>query len=290
MTYKNIFFDFDGVIVNSKEGKEDTFVEIFNIENVKVIESIRLYHNNSGMNRREKIINILDKFIRNIQDYDVDLLVNKFSRIIVNKIREWGSVNDLFRLSGATIGIIGMGRIGTAVAVRSKSFGLSICFYDPYLPVGIDKVFGYERYNNLYEMIKICDYVSFHAPLTTETQYIANDNFFSVIKPGSIILNTARGKIIKLDSLYRALRSDKVKAAGLDVLENEPPDFKHPLISAWMNKETWIKNRLIISPHAAFYNNESFIEMRTKAAIEAKRVIEGTPPQLQNNIANFAKT
>ena len=53
-----------------------------------------------------------------------------------------------------------MGRIGTAVAVRSKSFGLSICFYDPYLPVGIDKVFGYERYNNLYEMIKICDYVS----------------------------------------------------------------------------------------------------------------------------------
>ena len=81
-----------------------------------------------------------------------------------------------------------------------------------------------------------------------------------------------------MDSLFKAIKDEVVKAAGLDVLENEPPDYKHPLIDAWSKQEEWIKDRLIITPHVAFYNKESYIEMRQKAALEAKRVLEGQKP------------
>ena len=131
---------------------------------------------------------------------------------------------------------------------------------------------------NLFEMISICDNISFHAPLTSETFHMANDEFFSNIKKGAVIINTARGKIISIDSLYEAVKGNVVKAAGLDVLEHEPPDYKHPLIAAWSKQEEWIKDRLVITPHAAFYNKESYIEMRQKAALEAKRVLDGQRP------------
>ena len=79
-------------------------------------------------------------------------------------------------------------------------------------------------------------------------------------------------------SLDEVNKENIVKAAGLDVLEHEPPDYKHPLIAAWSKQEEWIKDRLVITPHAAFYNKESYIEMRQKAALEAKRVLEGQRP------------
>ena len=100
---------------------------------------------------------------------------------------------------------------------RARMFGLIINFYDPYLSHGIDKIFGFQRHMNLFEMISLCDNISFHTPLTNETYHMADDEFFSKIKNGAVNINTARGKIISIDSLYKAIKGNVVKAAGLDV-------------------------------------------------------------------------
>ena len=99
-----------------------------------------------------------------------------------------------------------------------------------------------------------------------------------MMKPSSILINTARGAIFNLDHLYNALLSNTITAVGTDVLPIEPPDIEHPLIKAWKDDLDWISGRLIITPHSAFYNEESFFEMRKKAAEEVKRVLEGSKP------------
>jgi lactate dehydrogenase-like 2-hydroxyacid dehydrogenase len=104
-------------------------------------------------------------------------------------------------------------------------------------------------------------------------------NFFKNCRENLIFINSARGKIVDMDALYESMRENKVRAAGLDVLPVEPPDSKHPLIAAWKADEDWIRGRLIITPHAAFYNAESFNEMREKAAKEALRVLKGEKPR-----------
>ena len=127
------------------------------------------------------------------------------------------------------------------------------------------------------------DIISIHTPLTDETISMVNTDFFKNVKENLILINTARGKIIDLDALYYALRGGLLNAAGLDVLPKEPPELDHPLFKAWCGNEDWINGRLVITPHAAFYNKDSYNEMRTKAAEEAKRVLGGLTPK---NIVN----
>ena len=259
---------------------------ISQLNNCKVIVRVGVGYDNvdleSAKNKGITVCNVPDYGTNDVADQTMALLLSLCrathaydEHVRKNRSWEWDSIGNLKRLNALTIGIIGLGRIGTAVANRACAFGLNVSFYDPYLPDSIEKLFGYKKYSNLFEMVNICDIVSFHAPLTKETNNMADNEFFSNLKQGSVVINTARGKIVNLDSLYNALKENIIKAAGLDVLENEPPDYQHPLISAWEKKESWIKNRLIITPHAAFYNSESYIEMRPKAAIEAKRVLEG---------------
>ena len=262
---------------------------ISKLHNCKVIVRIGVGFDNVDLDSAKKkdivVCNVPDYGTNDVADHAMALLlgINRGTMAYDREIRsnrswEWGSIPTLTRLSGSTLGIIGLGRIGLALSIRAKMFGLKIHFYDPYLSHGIDKIFGYYRHMNLFEMIRLCDNISFHTPLTNETYHMADDEFFSNIKKGAVIINTARGKIISIDSLYKAVKENIVKAAGLDVLEHEPPDYKHPLIAAWSKQEEWIKDRLVITPHAAFYNKESYIEMRQKAALEAKRVLEGQRP------------
>lgn len=189
----------------------------------------------------------------------------------------WQAAGPLRRLAGSTLGIIGLGRIGTAVALRAKAFGMRVAFYDPYLPDGQDKALGVERCDELDELLAQADAVTIHTPLTDETRGMADAAFFATLKPGALFVNTARGPIVDLDALAGALRAGRLRGAGLDVLPQEPPDPAHPLIRAWRARELWVAHRLIITPHGAFYNEESYREMREKAAQEAKRVLDGRP-------------
>lgn len=171
------------------------------------------------------------------------------------------------RLRGRTLGLIGCGRIGTATALRAKALGLRVVFHDPYLPDGIDKALGVERVWNLADLLKQSQFVSLHCPLTPETRHLVNRETLSLMPRGVYLINTARGPVVNLDALHEALESGRVAYAGLDVFEREPLDHdgirRHP--------------RVILTPHSAFYSVEGSVEMRSKGALEAKRVLLGEP-------------
>lgn len=190
------------------------------------------------------------------------------------------------RLTNEILGIIGLGRIGVAVAMRAKAFGLKVIFYDPYIPRGIEKSLSLIRKDNLIELLSESDIVTFHVPLTDETRNMANRDFFEKLKPGATIINTARGGIIDIEALYHAMKNGKVWAAGLDVLPVEPPLSRDKLIKAWHRDENWLRNHLLITPHCAFYSPSAFREMRMKAALEIKRVFEEHLPYNCVNKAN----
>jgi D-3-phosphoglycerate dehydrogenase/C-terminal binding protein len=169
------------------------------------------------------------------------------------------------RHRGLTFGIIGLGRIGLATARRAAGFDMRVLFYDPYLPNGIELATGYERARDLDKLIGASDILSIHAPLTDETRNLIGDRTLTAAKPNLVIVNTARGPIIDLDALTRALREGRIAGAGLDVLPVEPADAAHPLVAAWRNREAWLAGRLVLTPHAAFYSPSALEDMQRKA-------------------------
>jgi C-terminal binding protein len=169
------------------------------------------------------------------------------------------------RLRGRTVGVIGCGRIGTAFALRAKVLGMRVVVYDPYRPDGLDKMLGVERAERLEELLPRCEFVSVHCPLTPETHHILNARTLALLPRGAYVINTARGPCVDVPALLDALDAGQVAFAALDVVEHEPLDDervrRHP--------------RLLLTPHAAFYSMEGFVEMRTKGAEEARRIIRG---------------
>ena len=169
-----------------------------------------------------------------------------------------------------TVGVVGVGRIGTALVNRLKPFGYRILGYDPYKPSGHEKAVGYERTESLEDLLVEADIVTIHCPLTEETRGMIDAGFFGRMKPGSALVNTARGRILAdLDCLEDALRSGHLAYAALDVLPDEPPE-DHPLLAAWREDAEWLRGRLLITPHVAYYSEEGWHEMRYKAARTAR--------------------
>jgi lactate dehydrogenase-like 2-hydroxyacid dehydrogenase len=166
------------------------------------------------------------------------------------------------RLAGQRLGIIGLGRIGTAMSMRARAFGLEVAFHDPYLPAGHELALGLERAETLAELLGVSDIVSIHCPLSEETANLMDDRTLAAMKPGGILINTARGGIVDLDAVHRVLSSGQLCAAALDVLPREPLDRSHPLIAAWTRGEAWLEGRLLLTPHAAFYSPESLADLR----------------------------
>lgn len=236
------------------------------------------------------VSNVPDYGTNDVADHTWALILSlergivKFNKSMLKK-GSWGWAlgKGLERIQDKTLGIIGLGRIGMAVAMRAKAFGMNITFYDPYVAIGIEKSLRIQREHNLSDLLEKSDLVTIHTPLTDETKGMVDIKFFDNMNQGASIYNTARGEIIVMDDLYIALKENKLKWAGLDVLETEPIDYNHKLINAWQRNEDWIKDRLVITPHTAFYNKQSYEEMRRKAAEELKRILENGNPLNQVN-------
>lgn len=166
------------------------------------------------------------------------------------------------RLSGLRVGIVGLGRIGTAAALRFERFGLEVGFHDPHLPVGYQLGFGWRRFATLHDLLARSDVVSLHALLTPQTRGMIGAAELDLLPEGAVLVNTARGALVDLDAVHRALRAGRLGGAGLDVFETEPLDRTHPLVAAWAAGEEWLDERLVMTPHSAFYSTTSILDMR----------------------------
>jgi lactate dehydrogenase-like 2-hydroxyacid dehydrogenase len=258
------------------------------MKNCKVIVRVGVGYDNVDLKAAEDfgimVCNVPDYGTDDVADHAMALMLSLCRGLFIyndsakNNIWKWESGNELRRIKGSTLGIIGLGRIGTAVALRAKSFGLNVRFYDPYKPYGYEKTFSIERDESLFDLAKNSNIISIHTPLTDGTKMMINKGFFDSCNRNTIFINTARGQIVNLDDLYEAMIDDRVLFTGMDVLPIEPPDQNHPLIKEWLTNNGVLKNRIIITPHSAFYNQESYIEMRRKAAEEAKRVLNNQKP------------
>lgn len=182
------------------------------------------------------------------------------------------------RLRGRVFGVIGLGRIGTAAALRAKAFGMEVLFYDPFVPQGRDKSLGVKRAETLVELLNQSWIVSLHCPLTPETRHMLNRVTLEQMPRGSYLVNTARGGVVDSFAVLEAVTSGRLAGAGLDVLETEPPEESDPLLAAWRDPQNPLHDRVIINPHAAFYSEEGAIEMRVKAAGNCRRVLQGELP------------
>ncbi len=176
-------------------------------------------------------------------------------------------------LRNKTLGVIGMGRIGSQVVNRCKAFEMDAVAYDPYLPEEVAKQMGVEL-TDLETVLKKADFITIHVPLTPETKHLISTKEFELMKDTAFITNCARGGIIDEDALYDALKNDKIGGAALDVYESEPPAEDSKLFEL---------DNIVLTPHIAASTKEA---QRDAAIIVADEIIDlfkgGTPKNVLN--------
>ena len=180
-------------------------------------------------------------------------------------------------LDGKTLGIIGLGRVGSTLAKKCKAaFNMKIIVYDPYLLPGKVKEMGVSLCHNLPELLKESDIVSIHSPLVKETQGLIGEEELKLMKPTAFVVNVARGGIINEEALAKALKEKWIAGAATDVFSQEPPESVNPLLQL---------ENIILSPHMAALTKECVVRMATQVAKEVLDVLRGDKPE---HIANLA--
>lgn len=295
--YKFALEDIEALII--RPGAELSKGMVLSMKKIGVIVVLGVGYDNIPLDltRRKGILvcNIPDYCTKEVADATVAmLLAHQRKTLLFSHFFKLDALNWDWRINipilsanQANVGIVGLGRIGTAVALRLKPFGYKISFYDPYLPKGIEDSLGIGRFDNLESLLNSSDIVSIHTPLTKETSGMINEEFFRLLKPMAILLNTARGKIFKNTKIiYKFLKERPELRIGTDVWPDEPL-LTHPLLDAWKKRKPWLRDRLILSPHTAFYSEESLHNLRISAAEIVKKFLSGVRPQNVVNAVNF---
>jgi C-terminal binding protein len=178
------------------------------------------------------------------------------------------------RQEAQTFGVLGLGRIGTAAALRARALGYRVVFHDPHLPNGADRALGIGRARTLDALLAQSDVLSIHAPLTRATRGLVGERELRLLPRNAVVVNTARGPILDLDALERCLRDGHLAGAGLDVVPEEPPREPLPnLLRAYRAREGWLTGRLVITPHIAFHTPEAWDDIRIKSAETMRDVL-----------------
>lgn len=174
---------------------------------------------------------------------------------------------------GKTLGIVGLGRIGSAVARRAKGFNMRVVYTDPHRHEDLERELGVS-FLSLDELLRESDYVSLHVPLTEETYHMIGERELKMMKEGAHIVNTSRGPVVDQDALYRALRDRVIAGAGLDVFEQEPIDPDSPILGL---------ENVVVTPHIASASIDTRTKMAVIAATNLVSVLQGKePPNLVN--------
>ncbi len=177
-------------------------------------------------------------------------------------------------ISGKTIGVVGMGRIGKEVAKRAKAFGMTVIGFDVYWDDSFALEHQVERVDDIHDLFPRVDYLSLHTNLTPETRELIRGETINLLKPDAVILNCARGEIVNTNDVAVALQSGVLRGYGTDVLDEEPPAVEHPL--------TKLPNCLV-TPHIGSRTRESVQRQAVAAVKNLVHAMRGEPPLAQVN-------
>ncbi|MBF9017360.1 MULTISPECIES: C-terminal binding protein [unclassified Oceanispirochaeta] len=173
--------------------------------------------------------------------------------------------HSLFRIQGSVLGILGYGKTGKALHKQVSGFGFSrVLIHSRGLAPGTVLENGAEAVS-LDTLLKETDYLSVHLPLTDETRHLLDHKKLNSMKKGAVLVNTARGGILDESALYTALTTGPLRAAGLDVMESEPPEQNNPLLTL---------DNVVISDHEAYYSEHSVVELKRKTAENVLAVLK----------------
>lgn len=227
------------------------------------------------------VVNVPDYAINEVADHAFSLMLSSVRKIpnIVSQVRSglWENApcRPIRSLHDKIIGVAGFGNIAKAVIKRAQAFGMSAIGYDPFveeqdfLKLGVEKV-------DWYHLLERCDILSIHLPLTPKTRYLFNLSAFERMKNTAYLINTSRGGVIEANDLVKALESNRIAGAALDVLEEEPIEPDNPLLKL---------DNCLITSHCAWYSEESLLRLQLYAALEIKRMfVEGKPRHIVNGV------
>jgi D-3-phosphoglycerate dehydrogenase len=237
------------------------------------------------------VTNVRDYCTEEVADHAIALwlaLARKlvqYDRATHQGIWRWQSGAPVHRLRGQTMGIVSFGKIGQAIGDRARAFGVQLLVHDPYLPNTIVEDRGAVKAAKD-ELLARADIIMMQVPMTGETRHFLGPREFNLMKPGVIIVNTGRGPTIDNKALHEALLSGKVAGAGLDDPEEEPAKR-----ATWNPQDNPIFSRpnVLVTPHAAYYSEQSIRLARESAASEVRRVLTGEQPKNPVNNVAFAE-
>ena len=221
------------------------------------------------------VTNVPDYCVDEVSDHALALLLACARRIpaLAGRVRggRWNARDaaPMHRLRGQTLGLVGFGKIPRRLADKARALGLEVMAFDPYVAGEEMEARGVQK-TSLPGLLARSDFVSVHAPLAPETQGMIAEAELRAMKRSAYLINTARGPLVLESALLRALEEEWIAGAALDVLQHEPPAADHPL-QRFAN--------VILTPHVAFYSEESVQELQRKAAEEVVRALSGRPPR-----------
>jgi D-3-phosphoglycerate dehydrogenase / 2-oxoglutarate reductase len=217
-----------------------------------------------------RVVNVPDYCTDEVADHALGLIlaltrgIVPLDRGVQRGVWDFRLAGRVRRPSSQRLGVIGLGRIGSALAQRARALGFEVVGTDPRGPgdSGVKAI-------DLDTLLGTSDVISVHAPLDASTHHLIGSRTLALMKPTAILVNTSRGGLVDQDALVEALRAGRIAGAGLDVLEHEPIPADHPLIGL---------PNVVLTPHAAFYSEESLVEMKRKVSERVLAVLRDDRP------------
>lgn len=223
------------------------------------------------------VSNIPDYCIDEVSDHAMSMILS-LNRLLARdsdlvKKGLWNEIKKdkrVYRLSEATLGLLGFGRIGRRISKKAKNFGLKVIAYDPYLN---EKEIDDVEIHSLNKVLKDSNIISLHLPLTEQTNHIIDTEQFDLMNKDTILINVSRGGLINEEALIENLNNGKIRGAGLDVIESST-DKTNGLFSF---------DNVIITPHTAFFSQESSEELQLRSSMQLYDVLTGSKPKFLIN-------
>jgi D-3-phosphoglycerate dehydrogenase len=220
------------------------------------------------------LVNCPDYCFEEVADHAMAMILScargifQFDRRVRGKIWDYKSAGPRERIRNSVLGLLGFGRVAQAVAARAASFGMKVMAADPFIADEFVSARGVQPATRQ-EVFATADYLSIHVPLTVDTRKSIGAEELAGMKASAFVINTCRGAVIDEKALYEALKNGTIRGAALDVLEEEPADFEHPLLSL---------DNLLVTPHVAFYSEDAMSEVRSRSAQAVINVFKGELP------------